>query len=373
MALYNTWATFSHSTRDPAASSVLESGWVQIFNIPDHARNVDAVTLIAELAGDVIAVDEVSLIKEDPVRVKLQAREIAKLRGYIEFFAGGVGYEVQFIPEMPEKRTQPPAPPAPSQKPDGGHYDGDDEDDLLDSDEEKGKRNSRERGPRRDKTPKHSDDPGKGGQASSTSRQRGGPDKQLITIEGEEITVEDPRPISVFDPTTGKAVDTDAFERQTQREGERETNGSHGRGRIPTPAPDQFVVQCGDGEYELISKEKWPVLKLPEKPQGTATELDFPTSQDSLGPGELVQEKGQESEAGKETYEDDEGARTEGYEENPAGWESLQHHATQSRKRRFFPAIAARKSSRGRGTNTTKIGGAMILAQDPEMAGSTWY
>ncbi|CAO2163772.1 unnamed protein product [Urochloa humidicola] len=145
--------------------NLIDENWLcKIFNIPDHARNVDVVTLIAELARDVIAVDEVSLIKQDPVRVKLQAREIAKLRGYIEFFTGGVGYEVQFMPELPEKRTQP---LAPSQKPDEGFSDGDEEDELLDSDDENGNRSTRERGPRRNKKHKHSDDSGKGGQAPS--------------------------------------------------------------------------------------------------------------------------------------------------------------------------------------------------------------
>ena len=57
LALHNIPVTISHSTIDPRASSVLQTGWVQLFNVPDSARNTEAVTLIAELAGDVVVVD----------------------------------------------------------------------------------------------------------------------------------------------------------------------------------------------------------------------------------------------------------------------------------------------------------------------------
>ena len=83
MAIHNISATVTHSSLAPTASVVLQTGWVLLSNIPDPARNVEAITLIAELAGEVIVVDEVSLIKEGPVRVKLLARDISKLRGFI--------------------------------------------------------------------------------------------------------------------------------------------------------------------------------------------------------------------------------------------------------------------------------------------------
>ncbi|KAM0851195.1 hypothetical protein ACQ4PT_052591 [Festuca glaucescens] len=62
MAMYNITVTIEPTSMDPAASSVLQTGWVQMHNIPDFARNVEAATAIAELAGEVIVVDEVSLI-----------------------------------------------------------------------------------------------------------------------------------------------------------------------------------------------------------------------------------------------------------------------------------------------------------------------
>uniref|UniRef100_K3Y1U8 Uncharacterized protein n=1 Tax=Setaria italica TaxID=4555 RepID=K3Y1U8_SETIT len=99
LALYNISATVAPSNLDPTASTHLQIGWVQVLNVPGPARVVEAVTLIAELAGEVVVVDEVSLIKEGPVTVKLNARNIANLRGCVEIFIEKVGYEIQFVPE----------------------------------------------------------------------------------------------------------------------------------------------------------------------------------------------------------------------------------------------------------------------------------
>lgn len=66
LALYKILVTFSPSTMDPVVSSTLQNGWVQLFNVPDQARNADVVTTMAELAGKVVVVDEVSLIRVGP-------------------------------------------------------------------------------------------------------------------------------------------------------------------------------------------------------------------------------------------------------------------------------------------------------------------
>ncbi|CAN6233915.1 unnamed protein product [Urochloa humidicola] len=193
MGLYNTWATFSPSTRDPAASSVLQTGWVQLHNIPDPARNVDAVTLIAELAGDVVAVDEVSLIKEEPVRVRLQAREIGQLRGIIEIFIEGVGYDIKFIPEKPSgKPTSSQPPPPPPQNPEDDYSGGDDDDDMLDSDDGvPEKRKSNEKG-----TQSHKGITSRGKQVAGTTSQ------EVVSAGGEEM--QDPIPVAVYDPVAGQ-------------------------------------------------------------------------------------------------------------------------------------------------------------------------
>jgi len=131
LALYSISVTISHSPMDPRATSTLQTGWVQLLNVPDQALNTEAVTLIAELAGEVVAVDELSIIKEGPVRVRLRARDVSKLKGFVEIFVDGVGYEVKFIPELKQRPTAPP-PPTQGKPDDDEDMEDDDADDLSD-------------------------------------------------------------------------------------------------------------------------------------------------------------------------------------------------------------------------------------------------
>jgi hypothetical protein len=101
--------------------------------VPDFARNIGVVTAIAELAGEVIVVDEVSLIKDGSIRVKLRARDIDKIRGLLEYFVEGVGYEAKFTPESTKTAKSSNPPPPPDKKPEDDDYNGDKEDDLYDS------------------------------------------------------------------------------------------------------------------------------------------------------------------------------------------------------------------------------------------------
>lgn len=131
MTLYNTWATVTPSSRDPAASSMLQTGWIQMYNVPDRARNLDAATLIAELAGEVVTVDELSLIKDEAVRVKIKAREIEKIRGFVEIFIEGVGYEIKFVPEKGIEKGKQTYPPPPPPRQDREDSEEEEEEDLL--------------------------------------------------------------------------------------------------------------------------------------------------------------------------------------------------------------------------------------------------
>jgi hypothetical protein len=105
MALHKIFVTVTPTNISPAASSVLQEGWVQMYDIPDEAKGLEAVTAIAERAGEVIVVDEVSLIKIGPARVKIRARDISKVKGFLEIFIEGIGHYIRFIPELPKKKT----------------------------------------------------------------------------------------------------------------------------------------------------------------------------------------------------------------------------------------------------------------------------
>ncbi|CAN6309400.1 unnamed protein product [Urochloa humidicola] len=208
MGLYNTWATFSMTTRNPKSSSMLQTGWVQLYNIPDCARNVDATTLIAELAGDVVAVDEVSLIKEDLVRVKMQAREIDKIRGFIEIFINGEGFDVRFVPEQPRRPISSHPQPPPPKKP-KDDFSEDDEDDLLsEEDDTRRAKGSRRHGRSGSRDHKGNSLGGKQTTSEVPSQERKFSAEKEMVGKGRVL---EPIPIAVFDPMVGQVIDAETF------------------------------------------------------------------------------------------------------------------------------------------------------------------
>ncbi|CAL5013854.1 unnamed protein product [Urochloa decumbens] len=377
MSLYNIWAKISISHRDPTASSVLETGWVHLFNVLDQARSVEAVTLIAELAGEVIAVDEVSLIKEDPVRVKLQAREIAKIRGFVEIFVAGVGYEVKFAPENTGKTNQSVPPHPPPGK--FSRYNEDDEDDLLSEEED----NSGKGDP-------------KGGQKSVTTQQQGSGSKtrqnrtdcysQKPLAEDIVTQVLDPKPISAFDPCTNTITKLTASTEVALQE-VTQTNTTQKEVVIP---PDKFLVHCeGDG-YIFMDKCKWPQLNLREEqmtgkssPEEARKEMELETntngtestwemadSQKSMGAGEIEEcgsKMGELLGVASGESENEECAS----QEDKETWEVVLATKKKSTKRNFYPAVAARKSSRVSKLNSPSGKGGFELSDSTEMESLT--
>jgi hypothetical protein len=99
LALYGFKVKIKKTNVDPTASSVLQTAWVKLFGIPDFAKEEDIVKEIASLVGEPIKVDEFSLLRDEPVRVRVNCRDPAQLRGYVEIFFNGVGYEIRFVAE----------------------------------------------------------------------------------------------------------------------------------------------------------------------------------------------------------------------------------------------------------------------------------
>jgi hypothetical protein len=97
------------------------------------------VRKVATLAGEPLVVDELSLIKASPVRVKLNCRDPSKLRGFVRIFFNTVGHDIRFVSKKyKEKVTHPPPPPPPS--PDRGD---DNMEEDLDSDRKHRKRDTK--------------------------------------------------------------------------------------------------------------------------------------------------------------------------------------------------------------------------------------
>jgi len=99
LSIYNLKVKITKSNVDPTTSSVLQSCWVRISNIPPIAREESVVRELASLVGQPVMVDELSLIREEPVRVKVNCRDPSVIRCVIEIFFNKVGHEVKFISE----------------------------------------------------------------------------------------------------------------------------------------------------------------------------------------------------------------------------------------------------------------------------------
>jgi hypothetical protein len=106
LALHGLKIKIIKTSVDPAASSILQSTWVKIVGIPGFAKEEEVVKEIASLVGEPVKVDEFSLIRDEPVRVRVNCRNPAKLRGFIEIFFNGVGFDIRFEAECLQQRNQ---------------------------------------------------------------------------------------------------------------------------------------------------------------------------------------------------------------------------------------------------------------------------
>lgn len=96
MSLFGLKGKLEKTARELDTSSLLQSIWVKIHGVPDLARDVDSVKEIAGLVIEPLVVDELSPIKEEPIRVQGRCRNPRAIRGSIEVFFNGVGKLIRF-------------------------------------------------------------------------------------------------------------------------------------------------------------------------------------------------------------------------------------------------------------------------------------
>lgn len=79
---------------------------MKISGIPIPAKTMEIVREIASIVGGPIEVDEISLMRVDPVRVKVNCRDPASINCFVEIFINIVGFEIRFEAErvMEKKR-----------------------------------------------------------------------------------------------------------------------------------------------------------------------------------------------------------------------------------------------------------------------------
>jgi len=99
LALYGLKVKISKSSIDPFASAILLPTWIKIFGVPSFARKEDIIKEITGLVAEPIKVDSFSLLRDEPVRVRVNCRDPAKLKGIVEIFFNGVGYNIKFLAE----------------------------------------------------------------------------------------------------------------------------------------------------------------------------------------------------------------------------------------------------------------------------------
>ena len=112
LALYGLKIKISKSNIDPAASSILKTVWVKVHGVPSFARDKEIIKEITALVAEPIKVDDFSLLRDEPIRVRVNCRDPSKLKGFVEIFFNGVGYEIRFAveglhggPKIPTDKT----------------------------------------------------------------------------------------------------------------------------------------------------------------------------------------------------------------------------------------------------------------------------
>lgn len=268
MTLYNTFATVSPSTRDPTTTSMLETGLVKLCNVPNRARSVEGVTLIGELAANVILVDKLSLIKDELVRIKIQARDIEKIRGIVVIFIEEVRYDVKFIPENNSKPHTTNAPLRPPARPETN---GSEDEDLLGSEEERPRGSISKRSRDSSSGQKYFGGSYIGKQANNESRHSMDSQAQKVITELFREGRVDPMPIASYDQISRTIIEfLDSREAEphhdsiTQgKENQLTDNGKHLE-EVNTK-PGHITIHCEGEGSRKIRNEQWPTLKTPEE------------------------------------------------------------------------------------------------------------
>ncbi|CAD6266520.1 unnamed protein product [Miscanthus lutarioriparius] len=96
MSLYRLKGRLERTVRDSKTSSLLLTVWIKVHGVPDFAREVEAMKEIVGLVAEPLVVDELSLIRNEPVRVQGRCRNPGAIRGSIEIFFNGIGKLIRF-------------------------------------------------------------------------------------------------------------------------------------------------------------------------------------------------------------------------------------------------------------------------------------
>lgn len=97
---------------------VMPEAWVRLHDIPNKHRRVDRLMEGLKMMGRPIVVDEFSLIRLVPVRVKFACKVPDKLNGTVQDWFNHEGYEIKIeLERLPKRSREGPSVLGPSDKP----------------------------------------------------------------------------------------------------------------------------------------------------------------------------------------------------------------------------------------------------------------
>ena len=83
---------------------VMPEAWVRLHGIPKKHRKTERIKEAFKMLGRPIVVDELSIIKLGPVRMKLACKTPAKLNGTVEVWFNHEGYQIRVELEQLPRR-----------------------------------------------------------------------------------------------------------------------------------------------------------------------------------------------------------------------------------------------------------------------------
>lgn len=250
LPLYGVKVKIEKTERDPETSSFLRTVWIKVDKIPDIAREEEEVKEIVALVAEPLVVDELSLIKDGPVRVQSRCRNPGAIKGAIEIFFNGVGTLITFEVEedgrgnIKEGKGGPPGLGKP--------------DDNTDQD--------RDRFPKGDKSKKSYDKFDRHGKLDrdGESSHEESMEEDLEEL-GQSGGAGNDIPLAAFHPKMGIVLSPTEKSLQDQKQSGESNASKPINADIETPEKDnQIVVHGIEGPY-LMDKSKWPILTLPEE------------------------------------------------------------------------------------------------------------
>lgn len=96
MSVFGLKGKLEKTAREHDTSSILQVVWVKIHGVPELARDVESIKEIASLVIEPLVVDELSIIKEDTIRVQGRCRNPGAIKGAVEIFFNGIGRLIKF-------------------------------------------------------------------------------------------------------------------------------------------------------------------------------------------------------------------------------------------------------------------------------------